>query len=168
MGGSLGVESVVNEGSTFWVQLPATNDPLNAEEAQRGFALDANEMPAQGKTVLYIEDNVASYQLMDRLFSRWNGVTLLTAMQGRLGLELARQHHPDLILLDLHLPDMHGLEVIEHLREEVMTKDIPVIITSADATPGQQERLLAAGADGYMTKPLDIPLFLETVRQRLG
>jgi CheY-like chemotaxis protein len=123
--------------------------------------------PHARKTVLYIEDNLASFQLMERIFSFWPGVKLLSAMQGRLGLELARQHHPDLVLLDLHLPDMMGLEVLEKLRADSSTRGIPVIVTSADATPGQIERLRAAGADDYLTKPLDIPRFAEAVRKHL-
>ena len=93
---------------------------------------------------------------MDRIFSRWTGVRLISAMQGRLGVELAMQHHPDLVLLDLHLPDIHGYEVLQRLRANDATRGIPVIVTSADATPGQVERLLSAGADDYLTKPLDI------------
>jgi CheY-like chemotaxis protein len=117
--------------------------------------------------VLYIEDNVDSARLMERIFSRWPGVRLISAMQGRLGLDLAQQHHPDLILLDLHLPDMHGLDVLERLRSNAATRDIPVVVTSADATPGQVERLRAAGADDYLTKPLDISRFSEAIRRRL-
>jgi CheY-like chemotaxis protein len=74
---------------------------------------------------------------------------------------------PDLVLLDLHLPDIHGAEVLELLRANPTTRDIPIVVTSADATPGQIERLLAAGADAYLTKPIDIPQFAEVVRKRL-
>jgi hypothetical protein len=84
-------------------------------------------------------------------------------MQGRIGLDLAREHHPDLILLDLHLPDIDGDEVLARLRAEMETREIPVIIISADATQGQIERLRAAGARDYLTKPLDIAKFLQVV-----
>jgi CheY-like chemotaxis protein len=83
-------------------------------------------------------------------------VTLLSAIQGRRGLELARDHRPGLIVLDLHLPDMPGHEVLARLREEPRTRDIPVVILSADATPGQTTRLLAQGARAYLTKPVDV------------
>ncbi|HVH53268.1 MAG TPA: response regulator, partial [Actinomycetota bacterium] len=88
---------------------------------------------------------------------------LLSAMQASLGLELARDHRPDLILLDLHLPDMAGDEVLRRLREDPTTRTIPVVMISADATQTQINRLLAAGADDYLTKPLDVARFLQTV-----
>ena len=125
------------------------------------------EAASISRTVLYIEDNLASFQLMERIFSRWTGVKLISAMQGRLGVELAMQHHPDLVLLDLHLPDIHGYEVLQRLRAHEATRDIPIIVTSADATTGQIERLRAAGADDYLTKPLDIAQFAEAVRKHL-
>jgi len=168
MGGSIGVESTTGAGSTFWIELPLTEGYLEREERVSG-GLDAvAPEPALERVVLYIEDNLDSAQLMERIFSRWPSVRLISSMQGRLGLELARQHRPDLILLDLHLPDIQGVEVLQRLRSDPATKDIPVIITSADATPGQISRLLAAGADDYVTKPLDIPKFVQAVRERLG
>jgi PAS domain S-box-containing protein len=167
MGGSLEMESTPGQGSTFWVDLPETRSSLDQTGAHIVLAA-AEPVSTEQRTVLYIEDNLDSYQLMERIFAQWPGVNLISAMQGRLGLDLARQHHPDLVLLDLHLPDMQGLEVLQRLRADPSTRDIPVIVTSADATPGQIERLRAAGADDYLTKPLDIPLFASAVRQRLG
>ena len=84
-------------------------------------------------------------------------------MQGRVGLDLARDHRPDLILLDRHLPDVPGDEVLRLLREDPRTRDIPVVIVSADASPGQAQRLLDAGARAYLTKPLDIQKLLAVV-----
>ncbi len=81
-------------------------------------------------------------------------------MQGRLGLDLAREHRPDLILLDLHLPDMPGEEFLLRLRAMPETREIPVVVISADATPGQTDRLLASGARGYLTKPVEVKKFL--------
>jgi CheY-like chemotaxis protein len=89
-------------------------------------------------------------------------------MHGTLGLDLARQHQPDLILLDLHLPDMNGHELLQRLRADPDTREIPVAIVSADATTRQIERLEAAGADEYLTKPLDVQRFLALVRRRCG
>jgi len=167
MGGSIGVESTVGTGSTFWIELPLTESSLQREDRVSS-GIDAGPPPSVERVVLYIEDNLDSAQLMERIFSRWPSVRLMSAMQGRLGLELARQHKPDLILLDLHLPDIPGVEVLERLRSDPATKFIPVIVTSADATPGQIVRLQAAGADDYVTKPLDIPKFTQAVRERLG
>jgi protein-histidine pros-kinase len=168
MDGKMGVESTRGTGSTFWIELAATTNALeSAGEQTPEVPTPIVEAQNEPKTVLYIEDNLASFQLMDRIFSRWTGVRLISAMQGRLGVELALQHHPDLVLLDLHLPDMHGYEVLQRLRANEATRDIPVIVTSADATPGQVERLRSAGADDYLTKPLDIPRFADAVRRYL-
>jgi CheY-like chemotaxis protein len=90
-------------------------------------------------------------------------VKLLTSIQGSLGLDLAREHQPDAILLDLHLPDMHGYEVLRRLQDDPATRHIPTVVVSADATRVQIDRLLDAGAYAYLTKPLDVPHFLATV-----
>jgi CheY-like chemotaxis protein len=89
-------------------------------------------------------------------------------MQGAIGLELAREHAPDLILLDMHLPDMHGEAVLERLRADATTRDIPVIVLSADATDRQISRMTAAGVRDYLTKPLEIPRFLDALHDTLG
>jgi CheY-like chemotaxis protein len=89
-------------------------------------------------------------------------------MQGRLGLDLARQHAPDLILLDLNLPDIAGRDVLLELRADPATRPIPVVVISADASPGQVQRLLDAGANGYVTKPVDVVELLERVDELLG
>jgi CheY-like chemotaxis protein len=86
-------------------------------------------------------------------------------MEGNLGFELARQHRPDVILLDLHLPGIDGEVVLKKLKDEPGTKAIPVIVVSADATAARVERLLALGADEFMTKPLDVRRFLELFDQ---
>ena len=162
MTGTLGVTSVEGRGSTFWVDLPAAAEEADAPSGRHPRpALDAGA--ALTGTVLYIEDNLANLRLVERILSRRPGVTLLTAMQGRVGWDLARQHRPDLILLDLHLPDMRGDEVLGLVRADPATAATPVAVLSADATPRQVERLLAAGADQYLTKPLDIAEFLRVV-----
>jgi len=91
-------------------------------------------------------------------------------MKGTLALDLAREHRPDLILLDLHLPDIHGSEVLQRLQADPHTQQIPVVVISADASEGRIQRLLTAGARGYLTKPIDVRKFLgvldETLRER--
>lgn len=94
-------------------------------------------------------------------------VKLMTTMQGRLALELAQEHHPDLILLDLHLPDMHGSEVLRRLKAEPATQKTPVIILSADAMLEHIDDLLAGGVCAYLTKPIDIQEFLRVVEESL-
>jgi CheY-like chemotaxis protein len=112
---------------------------------------------------LLIEDNQANVALMESILSQRPDVTLLTAMQGRLGMDLACRHHPDLILLDVHLPDMRGDEVLRRLKDDPATCEIPVVAVSADATREQEERLLATGARAYLIKPLDVRYFLRVV-----
>ncbi len=112
-------------------------------------------------TVLYIEDDVSNRRLMERLLARRPGVRLVGMAQGQAGLDFARANRPDLILLDLHLPDMHGEEVLRRLWEGPRTRAIPVAVLSADATPAQTRRLRAAGATAYLTKPIDVSEVLQ-------
>jgi CheY-like chemotaxis protein len=90
-------------------------------------------------------------------------IELITAMQGGIGLQLAREHSPDLILLDLHLPGLPGWEVLAELKADAATREIPVIVISADATSRQIERLMEAGARSYLTKPLNVDEFFEVL-----
>ena len=113
--------------------------------------------------ILHVEDNLANLELVEQILSRRRGVELQAAMYGGLALELARAQRPDLILLDLHLPDMPGTEVFERLQAEPRTAGIPVVVVSADATPTQVERLRAAGVAAYLTKPIDVRELLEAV-----
>jgi CheY-like chemotaxis protein len=113
--------------------------------------------------VLCIEDNLFNLRLLEVILQDRPNITLLAAMQGSVGLDLARRHEPDLILLDLNLPDIPGREVLARLQQSAITRDIPVVVISADATPNQIDRLLDAGAKAYLTKPLDVNEFLATV-----
>jgi len=171
MEGALGVESVVGQGSTFFIEMPKAECPINQTETASGeLAVDDPTASPNTFTVLAIEDNVSNYKLIETILARRPGMELLGAMQGGIGLDLARQHHPDLILLDLHLPDIMGGEVLRRLRESPETQEIPVVVISADATAPQIERLLAAGANAYLTKPLNVKEFLsvldETLKER--
>jgi PAS domain S-box-containing protein len=167
MSGTIGVESVMGQGSAFWVELPLVEGPL--EQLARTNGLETVEEDGHDKhcTVLYIEDNLSNLTLVETIFQRRPDIKLLVAMQGRLGLTLARDHRPDLILLDLNLPDIPGDEVLRHLQDIPEMRKTPVIMISADATPGQIERLLAAGAHSYLTKPLNVRQFLEAVDEVL-
>jgi CheY-like chemotaxis protein len=114
-------------------------------------------------TVLYVEDNPTNLLLVERIMARRPDVQLLTAMRGDLGLELAATHCPDLILLDLHLPDMSGELVLSELKAEARTRDIPVVVVSADAMTDNIARLRGAGAAHYLTKPFDLTEFLAVI-----
>jgi PAS domain S-box-containing protein len=166
MGGAIGVTSTVGQGSTFWIDL-ACPTPVELHDVGDAPALEGATtgpaVPGAAGTLLYIEDNLSNLQLVEQLLRYRPGVKLVAAMQGRLGLELAREHQPGLIVLDLHLPDLGGQEVLGCLRAEARTAGIPVVVLSADATPGQVARLRAAGAAAYLTKPLDVQQFLGVV-----
>jgi CheY-like chemotaxis protein len=123
---------------------------------------------AVGGTVLYVEDNPSNVLLVERLLAQRPGVRLLTAAEGRRGLALAREHRPDLILLDLHLPDMEGEDLLRMMREDPDVERIPVIVLSAEAHVGLPERMLAAGARAYLMKPLDFDEFFSSVDTTLA
>jgi CheY-like chemotaxis protein len=114
-------------------------------------------------TILYIEDNLANLTLMQHLVRRRPGVELLHAPDGRSGLAMIKQHHPKLIFLDVHLPDGSGEEVLRQVWECTDTRDIPVVVLSADATPDQRRRMLASGAVLYLTKPFDVNEVLRVI-----
>jgi signal transduction histidine kinase/ActR/RegA family two-component response regulator len=167
MGGSIGVESTVGAGSRFWCEL-LSGEPAVVERAREEFPLLAIREYAEARTVLYIEDTVTNVRLVEEILRRRPSVRLDAAMLGELGLELARERSPDLILLDLHLPDLGGEQVLERLHADPATRDIPVIVISADATGRQREPLLAAGALDYLTKPIAVNALLRAVDRVLA
>ena len=156
MAGTLEVHSTPGRGATFTVELPSAQNPLAGYAAGEVAARSASLPSDVTGGVLHIEDNPSNLRLVERVLSNRRGVDLVSSTRGARGLELARQHRPDLILLDLHLPDLPGIEVLARLQADPATSDIPVVVLSADATPGQIDRLLAAGARHYLTKPLDV------------
>ena len=168
MNGTIGVESRPDAGSTFWIELPLARSPLARtdlfEEKNH-----SSERPAEtARRVLYIEDNLSNLRLIEQVLARRPAIELCTATTGADGLRAAQEHTPDLILLDLNLPDMHGFEVLQQLRGMERTERTPVIVISADAMTGQRERLLGAGAADYLTKPLDLRKFLEILDRTLS
>ena len=169
MGGMLGAESTLGQGSTFWMELAVAESPVKqlARDDPGVPAPPRGNRSSQAGIVLYVEDNLSNVQLIKRLLVHRPEVRLLPIMQGQLALDLASQHNPDLILLDLQLPDIPGDEVLRRLRETPETRHIPVIVISADATPGQIERLRLAGAWQYLTKPLDVKKFLSLLDEAL-
>lgn len=166
MGGNVGVVSRIDVGSTFWVELRIASEKAVDQAAPLELpTLEYQE--GQPATVLYIEDNIANLRLVERVIGRRRSVTLITAPDGRQGLSRALTERPDLVLLDLHLPDLSGEEVLRQLRAEPTLRGTPVIVLSADATPGQVKRLLASGAEAYLTKPLNIQEVLAVLDRTL-
>ncbi len=168
MGASVQVRSEVNKGSVFTLDFQAVDRPA---PPPIGVAEDNEFTPlakAAEHTVLYIEDNPSNLRLVEHVMAHRPSIKLLAAMQGRLGLELAVEHRPDLILVDLNLPDISGREVLRRLRGAEETADIPVVIISADATTGEVDRMLGSGAAEYLTKPLDIRKFLTMLDRHLA
>ncbi|MCX6269179.1 MAG: ATP-binding protein, partial [Bacteroidetes bacterium] len=219
--GAVGVESVVGEGSTFWIDLPTTENRIswknqnennirltaelvvankeiavqNEDKANRANELviankelafqnqektkRATELTALKKqhsmemetaantktgTILYIEDNIDNAELVEEIIrGNRHGIDLIVSMYGKTAVQFATANQPDLILLDLNLPDMAGSQVLANLLTDEITKTIPVVILTADATKHQIKKLMAAGARDYLTKPLDINIFLKVV-----
>ncbi|KAF0109571.1 MAG: multi-sensor hybrid histidine kinase [Chloroflexi bacterium] len=168
MGGRIGVESTLGQGSTFWLDLQLTTQQEEALViAKMDDFLKTTSNHVAG-TILYVEDNLSNITLMEKIVARLPGVELISTMQGCMAMDLARQHKPRLILLDLNLPDVNGAEVLQWLRADSETKDIPVVVMSADAMPSQIEHLLAIGAQDYLTKPIDVKVFLKMVSEMLA
>jgi PAS domain S-box-containing protein len=167
IGGTIGVDSEVGRGSTFWIELPNVKSPKSAmTRAAPTLAIKAAN-PAES-TVLYIEDDVANVQLVERLLMQRPNIKVMTSLLGSVGIELAQEYRPDLILLDVHLTDLHGFEVLERLQGDSRTVDIPVVVLSADATTWQRRRFRNAGVYDYLSKPLNLQQLLDVIDQHVG
>jgi PAS domain S-box-containing protein len=169
MGGQLEVESQTGVGSTFWVDLAQAQEGLKVAEDAPATVVTASPYDQAGRiySVLSIEDSGSNQHLLQEILSSRPQVRLMGAALGRVGVHLAGEHLPDLILLNLNLPDISGQVVLDLLQQHPATARIPVIVVSADATPVQIERLLAAGATDYLTKPYNVAKLLTALDQAL-
>jgi len=168
MGGTIGVQSTVGEGSVFWFDLKLTSAPAPALNTTSAPALPDLQGISTGHTVLYIEDNEANLALMEQLIECRPGLQLLSAADAALGMAMAQRHLPDLILMDINLPDIDGIQALKILQDDVATRHITVIAISANAMPRDIEKGLAAGFFDYLTKPINVPKFLAALDQGLA
>jgi CheY-like chemotaxis protein len=167
MGGTIGVTSRFGVGSEFWVEFKAAHAPSDLHLPAH-LALLQSEAASDGAdqprcTVLYVEDNVANVDLVEQILARRSNVHMLSATDALQGIALARQHRPQVILMDIHLMGMSGLEAMQVLRQDPLTRHIPVIAVSANAMPRDVVKGLSAGFFRYLTKPFQIDRFLEVV-----
>ena len=165
MGGSIGVQSDLGTGSTFWIEL--NECPAAALAPLPGTVQDSDPELNKAFKLLYIEDSPSHIKLIEAIFAREHDIQLFTANTPRLGLELVRAYQPDLILLDICLPEMDGYQIFERLSGDEATRNIPVIALSAGAMPHEIEKGLRSGFRRYLTKPIDVGNLLRAVKEVL-
>jgi signal transduction histidine kinase/ActR/RegA family two-component response regulator len=165
MGGEIGVESLVGEGSVFWIDLNITDRPQAVVDSGHPAAVPRLALPegAELSTLLYVEDNPANLMLVEDLVARRPDLRLLSAKDAPRGLEIARTARPDVILMDINLPGMSGLQALRILADDPLTAAIPVVALSANAVPRDIQRGLDAGFFRYLTKPIKVNEFMDTL-----
>ncbi len=169
MEGAIGVESTVGVGSVFWIDLRAIDAPQYADAGAESAAGAQMQVPSGAPlhTLLYVEDNPANLKLVEQLIARRPDLRLLSAVDGNLGIELARASQPEVILMDINLPGISGIEAMKILRADPATAHIPVVALSANAIPRDIVKGLEAGFFRYLTKPIKVNEFLNTLDEAL-
>ena len=165
MGGVIGVESTVGKGSVFWIEmnLTAERQPAAGAAELTAVAQAQVQADAQLRTLLYVEDNPANLMLVEDLIARRPDIRLLSARDGTRGIEIARASRPDVILMDINLPGISGIQALKVLRADPATAHIPVVALSANAIPRDIEKGLEAGFFRYLTKPIKVNEFMDTL-----
>ena len=167
MGGHIGVESEIGRGSTFWIELPLSERKLiedgieGTQEASDGAKL----LPSIDGSILYVEDNPANLKLMEMIIEGIEGLTMISTHNAELGIELAKDNNPDMIILDINLPGMDGFAALKKLQSLVKTAEIPVIALSANAMPRDIEKGIKAGFKNYLTKPIKVEEVVNTIKE---
>ncbi|MBK5274681.1 MAG: response regulator, partial [Desulfuromonadales bacterium] len=169
MGGEIGVESSVGTGSMFWFELNLADEPQNVVGQNAASASQHVHLQhgAEPRTLLYVEDNQANMQLVEHLIARRPDLRLLSAGDAMLGIEMARTLLPEVILMDINLPGMSGIQALKILREDPATARIPVLAISANAMPHDIRKGLDAGFFRYLTKPIKVNEFMEALDMAL-
>ncbi len=169
MGGVIGVESAVGSGSVFWFELNSAPAPRFEAGRIESTATAQARIPTVVplRSLLYVEDNPANLKLVEQLIGRRPDLRLLSAGDGNLGIQLARAHRPEVILMDINLPGISGIEALKLLREDPATARIPVVALSANAMPRDIQKGLQAGFFRYLTKPIKVNEFIETLNEAL-
>jgi len=165
MEGAIGVESTVGAGSVFWFELSSVAEPHLDLHPGEPAALSVPSLPrgARHHTLLYVEDNPANMKLVEQIIARHPDIRLLTAGDGQSGIATARASLPDVILMDINLPDISGFAALKMLREDPATAPIPVVAISANAMPRDIKKGLDAGFFRYITKPIKVDEFMEAL-----
>jgi signal transduction histidine kinase/ActR/RegA family two-component response regulator len=168
MGGVIGVESTVGKGSVFWIELLRAAEPQLATEAPNQVTHPTtHDAGLMLRTLLYVEDNPANLKLVEQLVARRPNLRLLSARDATLGIQLARDHKPDVILMDINLPGISGVKALQILREDPLTRHTPVVAISANAMPHDIHRGLNAGFFRYLTKPIKVGEFMGALDEAL-
>jgi PAS domain S-box-containing protein len=168
MDGTIGVESTVGVGSTFWFELAVAAEPQFAEGGGApGVAARQRVQRRQPRLVLYVEDDLANLKLVERLIERRPDLKLISAVTGTAGIKLARSHRPEVILMDINLPDISGLDAMAVLHDDPATSHIPIVAVSANAMPHDLARGQQAGFFAYLTKPINVGEFTDTLNAAL-
>jgi len=167
MGGEIGADSVLDVGSTFWIRLPSASQAVPGVLPRPAPALSAPASGAARHRVLYVEDNPVNALLMRAMLARLPDIQLECADEPLQAIELARTLRPQLLLLDVELPRIDGLELLQRLRADESMRTIPAIAVSAGAMPGDIRKALDAGFAAYLTKPLELGELLQAVRRHL-
>lgn len=170
MNGSIGVDTFVGEGSEFYITLQicsALENDLTHNESQESEKDSESSTSDDTFSLLYIEDNPYNLKLVEDILEEYSEIKLLSAPQAKMGLELAQAHKPDLILMDINLPEMDGIEAFKRLQNFEQTCDIPVIALSANAMQGDIDKALKTGFTSYITKPIDIDNFRTVIEKAI-